>query len=264
MSSTPDTAPVLSVEGFEGPLDWLLEMVRARKIDLTKLSIVALTGAFADALEAALVRADRRPAGLGRMANWLVMAATLTEMRSRLLLPPDAPQARAAAAEAEALRRRLLDRSHMGVVADWLERQARLGGDVFARGLPTASGAGRIGDIADLLRACLVALRVPAQQAAAPRPRPPPLWRASDALAHMRQSLAARHDVSPLASFLPRIGAEERDRDLRCHAAVASTLLAGLELARDGVVTLEQAAAWMPIGVGRRDDRDEPPGASES
>jgi segregation and condensation protein A len=251
-----ETAPILSVEGFEGPLDWLLEMVRARKIELTRLSIVALIGSFADALEAALAATDRRSAPLGRMASWLVMAATLTEWRSRLLLPADTPEARAVAAEAEALRRLLLDRARMDAAADWLERQAQLGCDVFARGLPAARGPGRVGDITDLLRACLVALRVPERQAAALRPRPPPLWRASDALPHMRRLLGVLPNASPLAAFLPGIGTDEAERDLRCRAAVASTLLAGLELARDGVVTLDQQAAWTPIEVARRDDHD--------
>ena len=257
-----DVAPTLSVDGFEGPLDWLLEMARARKIDLAKLSIVALVGSVADALETALAATDRRPVQLGRMAQWLVMAATLTEWRSRLLLPADAPEARAAAAEAEALRRLLIDRARMGAAADWLDRQTQVGRDVFARGLPAASWPGRVGDITDLLRACLVALRVPEPQAAALRPPPPPLWRASDAIAHMRQRLGALPDGGPLAAFLPGIGADAPDRELRCRAAVASTLLAGLELARAGVVTLEQEAAWTPIGVRHHDagagEREDP------
>ena len=54
-AASTELAPVLSVDGFEGPLDWLLEMAQARKIDLARLSIVALVEAFATALEAALV-----------------------------------------------------------------------------------------------------------------------------------------------------------------------------------------------------------------
>ena len=55
-AAPPGSAPVLAVDGFEGPLDWLLEMAQARKIDLARLSIVALIDAFATALEAALAR----------------------------------------------------------------------------------------------------------------------------------------------------------------------------------------------------------------
>ena len=129
-----DTAPLLSVDGFTGPLDWLLEMVRAKRIDLARLSIAALIEAFADAMTAAL--ADRHAIRIEHWAAWTVMAATLTELWSRLLLPPDAPEARAAAAEAEALRRQLLERARMREAAGWLERRPQLGHAVFARGTP--------------------------------------------------------------------------------------------------------------------------------
>ena len=72
--------PVLSVDGFEGPLDWLLELVRTHRLDLSRLSIVALMEAFATALEQSLQRgiAGRTASSLSRWADWLVMAATLT------------------------------------------------------------------------------------------------------------------------------------------------------------------------------------------
>ena len=196
-----DIAPVLSVDGFAGPLDWFLEMARAKKINLTQLSIGALMEQFADALAAALVGQD--PRQLDRWAGWTVMAATLTELWSRLLLPADAAASRAAEAEAEALRRQLLARARMRQAADWLERRSQLGRDVFARGVPEAGVAGRGSDLTDLLRACLVALHVPETQTAAYRPRPPPLWRVSDAIPHLRQRLAALPDGTKLAALLP-------------------------------------------------------------
>ena len=186
-----DTAPLLSVDGFAGPLDWLLEMVRAKRIDLARLSIAALIEAFADAMTAAL--AGRHAIRIEHWAAWTVMAATLTELWSRLLLPPDAPEARAAAAEAEALRRQLLERARMREAAGWLERRPQLGHAVFARGMSAATPSGRASDITELLRGCLVALRVPAaaggrgSPAAAPalaghrrdRPHPAPARRAA-------------------------------------------------------------------------------------
>ena len=63
-------------------------------------------------------------------------------------------------------------------------------------------------------------------------------------------------DGSPLTAFLPAIGGEDPGRMLRCRAAVSSTLIAGLERARDGALTLDQAAAWTPILV-RRVNHDE-------
>jgi segregation and condensation protein A len=249
-----DAAPVLSVDGFEGPLDWLLEMARARKINLARLSIAALIGQFAAALAAALAGGNDRQ--IDRWAGWTVMAATLTELWSRLLLPADAAASRAAETEAEALRRQLLARARMRQATDWLVRRPQLGWDVFPRGRPEADLAGRGSDLTDLLRACLLALRVPGEQVAAYRPRPPPLWRVTDAIPLMRQRLAAVPAGGPLAAFLPPLEGDDPDRPLRCRAAVASTLVAGLELARDGAVTLAQDAAWMPIRVSRRDDHD--------
>lgn len=249
-----DAAPLLAVNGFEGPLDWWLEMARAQRIDLAQISIATLIGAFAVTMDAALTR--RVNGQLARWAVWTVMAATLTELWSRLLLPPDGPTARAAMEEAEALRRQLLDRTQMRIAADWFEQRSQLGRDVFRRGQPEASRAGRCGDLAELLRACLPALQVPEDQAVALRPRPPPLWTASDALVHLSRLLAVLPAGSPLAAFLPTIPGDAPARTLRCRVAVAATLFASLELARDGAVLLDQDADWMPIQLTRRANGD--------
>jgi segregation and condensation protein A len=182
------------------------------------------------------------------------MAASLTELWSRLLLPPDAPAARSAAEEAEALRRRLLERARMRAAADWLERQPQLGRVVFARGgtAATSHAAGRGGDLTDLLRACLVALQVPPDQAADILPRPPRLWAASDAIRLMRERLAGRAGAMPLSDFLPPLADTAPHRALRHRAALASTLVAGLELAREALLTLEQDAPWATIQVTGR------------
>jgi segregation and condensation protein A len=248
-----DAAPVLAVDGFEGPLDWWLEMARGQKIDLSKISIAALIGAFATALERAL--ADRTGARtLAHYASWTVTAATLTELWSRLLLPQDAPAARAAVEEAEALRRHLLERARMRGAADWLDRRAQLGRDVFRRGQPEIGLASRGADLTDLLRACLAALRVPEETAVALQPRPPPLWTASNALAQLARLLDVLPDGSPLEAYLPTIPRDAPRRALRQRAAVASTLIAALERARDGALSLEQEAAWRPIRLTRRVD----------
>ena len=241
-----DAAPVLTVAGFEGPLDWLLEMARAQRIDLAKLSIVDLVGAFVAALDAALsehaVRAD-----LSRWGEWLVMAAALALLRSRLLLPPDAPEARAAQDEAQAMRRQLLERAAIRQAAEWLDQQLQLGRDVFAGGGVVArTSQGRTADITDLFRACLVALRVP-EQVDAYQLRFIKVWRVRDAIARITQMLEARAEGGTLASFLPQVDGRGADKKLRCRAAVASTFLAGLELARDGTLTLQQDQLWLDI-----------------
>jgi segregation and condensation protein A len=245
------TAPRLSVAGFDGPLDRLLDGARARKIDLGSLSIAALIEAFVAALQAAL--ADPAGVRLEHWAVWTVTAATLTELWSRLKLPADSPEARAATAEAEALRAQFAGRALMLAAADWLEQQPHLGQDVFRRGRPQASAPERGGDLTDLLRACLPVLHVPEEQAAALRPRPPPLWTASDAMRRIARLLPDLTEPAPLAAFLPRIDRDAAKRTLRCRVAVASTLFAGLELARNGALTLEQDADWTPIRVSRRE-----------
>jgi segregation and condensation protein A len=259
-AAPPGAAPRLAVDGFDGPLDLLLTLARAQQIDLARLSIAALIEAFAGALQAAL--AERAGARLEHWAVWTVMAASLTELWSRLKLPASAPEARAAAAEAEALRRQLIGRAEIEAAATWLAQRPHLGQDVFRRGQPrlNTDGAARGGDLTELLRACLPVLRVPDAQAAALRPRPPPLWTATDAIRRIARLLAELPDGSPLAAFLPKIDRDAPHRPLRCRAAIAGTLIASLELARDGTVALEQDGDWMPIRVGRRPHAEPAPG----
>ena len=255
-SAAPTDAPVLSAEGFEGPLDWLLDLARAQKIDLAKLPIAALIGSFAEALEAALARPRGCTPVLSQWADWLVMAATLTQLRSKLLLPADAPDARAALSEAEALRHQVVQREQIRAAADWLEHRTQLGRDVFSRGTAAGSGTRRAANVTDLLRACLVLLRVPEEQAAAYRPRPPPFWRVSDAIARINRVLGVVPAGGSLAAFLPVIDREDADRDIRCRAALASTLIAGLELARGGAIGLAQAEPWSPVRLIGTDQPD--------
>lgn len=283
-------APVLAVNGFQGPLDWLVELAAARRIDLRRLPFLALVEAFAAALERALGRdgghhargagenAGTGRADLARWGDWLVMAARLAELRSRLLLPPGDGQRQSAQDEAERLRRGLAGRAALAAAADWLERQPQLGRDVFARGSARAGRDGRAGennqadaagaafaatapgkgeesragpvqgDLTGLLRACLAALRQQPGAGEAWQPGPP-LWNAADARSRILRRLSDQGEEAPFAAVLPGIGADAPRRDWRCRVAVAAFFAAGLELARDGTVTLEQDGAWKDIQV---------------
>ncbi len=247
----PAAAPVLAVDGFEGPLDWLLDLARTRRIDLAWLSIVALVHAFAEALTAALATPDLRPTLLGRWGDWLVMAADLTLLRSRLLVTADAAAAQDAHDEAERLRQRLLGRAEIGRAADWLEGRGQLDRDVFARGQADGAEvirAGRTGDVTALLRACLVAVRLPAEAGALYRVSGPPFWSVADAAALIRAMLPGLgEEGAVLEAFLPEVPFDAPERELRCRTAVAGTFLAGLGLTRDGSVIIQQSAAWTPI-----------------
>ena len=201
---------MLSVDGFEGPLDWLLELVRTHRLDLSRLSIVALIEAFADALEQALQRgiAGRTASSLSRWADWLVMAATLTQLRARLILPTIALEAQVAVREAEGLRQLLLSRQHIQAVATWLERRQQLGIHVWERGRAEA-GVGSVaresGDLAELMRACLAALALPDQLADVYRLPPRTLWPVPASAARIRERLGVLPDGSALTCFLPEL-----------------------------------------------------------
>jgi segregation and condensation protein A len=237
-------APELRLGAWEGPLDLLLELARAQRVDLAQLSITELAGQFAAALDAALA-ARRVP--LSRLAEWVVMAAWLTALRARLLLPADEKDEAEAEREAADLRRRLAEREAAGRLAGWLERRLRLGRDVFGRGAAEpAAAAEPATDVTELLRACLRLLELPVHERVW-RPSPPPLWRVPEALARLRRLLPdLPPDGAPLARFLPSEG-EGGGSALQRRAALASTLLAGLELVRDGAAALEQDETFGPI-----------------
>ncbi len=267
------TAPVLAVDGFEGPLNWLLEMARTRKLDLARLSILALVEAFCEAMQAALTP-GLPTADLARWAGWTVMAIQLAELRSRLMLPIEAPGAQAAHAQAEALRRRWISHAEMMAAADWLDQRQQLGRDMFARGRAEdgrgGQGAGRRralaaddeaaddaeasegsdaagrDDLTALLRACLVALRLP-PDAQTYQPRRMAFWTVADAIARITRLLPAQTAPVSLDRFLPEDPMNAQA--LRRKAAVAATLIAGLELARGGMLMLDQDALWQPILV---------------
>src|SRR6202789_1781321 len=124
-------SPSLSLGGFSGPLDHLLTLARAHQIDLFDISLGALVAQLAAALHQAPATIP-----LGQKADWVVMAAWLVQLRSRLLLPADAPAQQQAVAEADRFRGRLVALQDMQALALWLERRPQLGRDVFARGQP--------------------------------------------------------------------------------------------------------------------------------
>jgi segregation and condensation protein A len=237
-------APALRLGAWEGPLDLLLELARAQRVDLAQLSIATLAEQFTAAVDSAIAG---RQVPLSRLAEWHIMAAWLTLLRTRLLLP-ELPND-TAQAEAAGLRQRLADREAARRLADWLERRAQLGREVFARGEPEpAADAPPAADLTALLRACLTLLELPAWERVY-RPNPPPLWRVPDALAHMRALLAGLPQGAALAAFLPAAVGQGPAARLQRRAALASTFVAGLELSRDGTVALEQDTKFGEIRV---------------
>jgi segregation and condensation protein A len=243
MSASEADRLVLRLEGFEGPLDLLLDLARAQKVDLAKISILALVEQFLTVIE------DARRIRLELAADWLVMAAWLAWLKSRLLLPEGA-EAEEGEEAAQVLAERLRDLSTMRAAAQWLSARPQLGHDVFARGAPedhTEIDRSRLAlDLGSLVRGYLQALRR-RNQSRRYQPRPLNLWSVQHALRRLGALLGSLPDWTSLEQFLPDslIGPLER------RAAFASTLLAGLELARTGTVRLRQERAFGPILVRR-------------
>ena len=229
-------------------------MARAKEAStLARLSIGALIGQFARR------PGRRRPDPIGRRTSDRSLGRLDGDggIDDGTLVAPGAARRSSGGARRRRRRprrcaRRLLARARIRDAADWLAHQPQLGWEKsFARGIPAASGSGcsLLTSPICAARHHAVALHVPEAQAAAYRPRPPPLWRVSDALPHLRRRLAGLPDGTSLPALLPRLDGIDPGRTLRCRAAVASTLVAGLELARDGALTLARAAAWVPIRV---------------
>jgi segregation and condensation protein A len=126
-----EKALVVDVEGFEGPLDLLLTLSRQQKVDLAKISILALADQYLAFIE------EARRLRLELAADYLVMAAWLAYLKSRLLLPDvNAPEGQSAEDMANALALRLKRLEAIRTVAEQMFGRQQLGRDVFARGQP--------------------------------------------------------------------------------------------------------------------------------
>ncbi|MCS6891600.1 MAG: ScpA family protein [Rhodovarius sp.] len=234
----------LSLAGFEGPLDLLLELARAQKVDIRRISILALVDQYVAALEGA------RRLRLEVAAEWLVMAAWLTWLKSRLLLPEQAEPEEEALQAAERLTEKLAELDAMRRAAAWLAARAQLGREIFARGQPEAlqliDRSGIVADLPALLRAYAAARR--RALAARPyRPKPRRLWSVAEALQQLRRLIGTTPGWVVLQSFLPEGLADGLER----RAALASGLVAALEEARSGALELRQDAPFGPLWLRR-------------
>ena len=247
------SSPFLTLEGFSGPLDHLLTLARSQKIDLCSISLTALVDQ--------LTRSLRQASGqipLGQQGDWVVMAAWLVQLRARLLLPADAPEQQDAAAQAGEFRERLVALQEMQAVAGWLARRPQLGHDVFARGRPEVFGIsvdpGHAVDVIEFLWASLALFDdepVP-QTATLHRPLHLELYVVADARERILRRLAETPEGAPFERFLPDppvIAAGEVLDPLRRRSAWSSTLIASLELAKQGEVVLGQGDDFQSIYV---------------
>jgi len=236
----PDAAPdivrdpsvLLHLDGFDGPMDLLLDLARGQKVDLARISILSLVEQYL-----AIVDGARR-VRLELAADWLVMAAWLTLLKSRLLLPSGAEDPADSASTGDDLARRLHELEAARAAAAWLADRPQLGVDVFPRGAPeclTELDRSRLAaDLPGLLRAYLAALRR-ASGRRRYRPARLALWTMQDALARLQAALGSHSGWFRLEAAIPAV-----TTPLAHRAALASTLLAGLEMARSGAADIRQ------------------------
>lgn len=250
------TDPVLHLrlDGYEGPLDLLLELARSQKVDLGAISILSLVDQYLAVIEQA------RGLRLEIQADWLVMAAWLAWLKSRLLLPKEDVGEDDAEALAGRLTDRLAELEAMRAGAAWLGARPQLGRDLFARGAPESlTVEDRSGLRADLSALCqaYVAARRRAVARRPYRPKPRRLWTVADALARLGRVLGELPSWAVLQRFLPDGEALVALDAVERKAALASTLVAGLEMARGGAVEMRQERPFGPILLRRAEAREE-------
>jgi segregation and condensation protein A len=242
---TGDACLVVDVDGFEGPLDLLLQLARDQKVDLTKISILALAEQYLAFIEAA------QRLRIEIAADYLVMAAWLAYLKSRLLLPPEEGDEEPSGEElAAALARRLKHLEAIREAGRRLMGFARLGIDVFPRGAPEPLSVNtRVAwdaKLYDLLSAyATLRLRdIASHVTLAERS----VFTLQEARERLMRMIGATPQWELLDSYLLEYLAKP---ELRATAR-ASAFTASLELVREGELELKQSAPFAPLYVRRR------------
>src|SRR5471032_1117139 len=242
---------VVAVAVFEGPLDLLLTLARNQKVDIAKISVMKLAEQYLEFIE------EAKRINLELAADYLVMAAWLAYLKSRLVLPQEkGPDGEPSADEmATRLRWRLQRLDAMRAASTRLMGRERLDRDVFGRGDPEPVNVIKLRTYKDTLYDLLTAYatdRARRLGGQAYKPQMAPVLQIEEARERLERMLGRISDWSALTGLLPF----EWTGGARRRSAVASTLLAALELARDGKVEIQQLSPFAEIFV-----RDRPAGA---
>ena len=236
----PNESLIIDIKGYEGPLDLLLEMARTQKVGITQISILALVEQYLEFI------AELRRLRLELAADYLVMAAWLAYLKSRLLLPDTDNEEEPSGEElAAALAFRLRRLEAMRESAVKLMTRNRLGRDVFERGAPEGVRIERtsefVGDLYDLLKA--YAFQREAQIHINYKIPIPTVLTLNDAKEILTRLIGEISEWTPLDILLAQVPIDDVDRG----STVASTFGASLELAREGIIELRQAGAFTPL-----------------
>ncbi|SMH30290.1 ScpA family protein [Maritimibacter sp. HL-12] len=239
-------ALIVDVDGYEGPLDLLLTLARTQKVDLRKVSVLGLAEQYLAFVDKA------RHLRLELAADYLVMAAWLAFLKSRLLLPPDPSEDGPSGEELAAHLAFQLERLQaMRDVAARLMGRDQLGRDFFVRGIPE--------DVARTRRVSYTATLMDLMQAYArirTRDEFRPFVMDRDAVMTLEQALDRMRgligyagDWTELASYIP----EGWEIDpARRRSATAATFAATLQLAKEGQIDMRQGETFAPIQIRKR------------
>ncbi|MEM7731827.1 MAG: ScpA family protein [Pseudomonadota bacterium] len=240
-------ALILDIDGFEGPLDLLLTLGRTQKVDLRHISVLQLARQYLEFVEQA------KALRIELAADYLVMAAWLAFLKSRLLLPPDPADEGPSGEELAAHLAFQLERLQaMRQMAAKLMARDQLGRDFFMRGIPEdVTRVRRVNYTATLLDLMQGYARIRTKDEF----RPYVMDR--DALLTMEQALDRLRNLigfsgswTDIASFLP---GDFRADPARRRSATASTFAASLELVKEGKVEIRQSEAFAPVELRRKD-----------
>jgi segregation and condensation protein A len=235
-------ALLVDVDGFEGPLDVLLTLARTQKVDLRKISVLELSEQYLKFVE------EAKKLRIELAADYLVMAAWLAFLKSRLLLPPDPTEDGPSAEELAAHLAFQLERLEaMRRSAAKLMARDQMGRDFFARGVPEAVSHNRkvtyTATILDLMQAYAF---IKTKGSFEPlhmieRDR---VFTMEQALGRMRTLIGHAIEWGDLNQFLPD---GWRDDPKFRRSATASTFAASLELVKEGKLELRQTELFAPI-----------------
>jgi segregation and condensation protein A len=240
---------VVDIDGFEGPLDLLLELARRQKVDLARISVLALAEQYLAFIEQA------QRVRLELAADYLVMAAWLAYLKSRLLLPePPKAEEPGAVELADALARRLQRLELIRLAAEKLINRPRFGRDFFARGEPETIAITKRSQYEATLYDLLAAYARQRQKHALARVqlKPRVVWSLAEAREALSRLLGIAVDWIDMDRWLISYCVDPKLR----RTARASSFSASLELVREGKLELRQDRAFSPIWARAVDKLD--------
>jgi segregation and condensation protein A len=242
---TTEPAMIVDVEGFEGPLDLLLALARQQKVDLAKISILALADQYLSFVEAA------RQLRLELAADYLVMAAWLAYLKSRLLLPEAATGEGPSAEDmALALAYRLRRLEAFREVATRLMGRPQLNRDIFARGLPEPIAEIKRPEWSATLYDLLTAYSTQRARSVLSRVRfkQRTVWSLAEARAALERLIGMSSDWARIDEFLISYVVEPAMRS----TVMASSFASALELVREGLAEIHQKESFAPLYMRKR------------